>query len=96
MITQNKRLMGIVLTVVFILLIPFIAMQFTAEVSWTLFDFVVAGVLLLGTGLMCELAMRKVKNVNHRIGVIAVILVVLFLVWAELAVGIFGTPLAGS
>lgn len=96
MITQNKRLMSIVLTVVFILLIPFIAMQFTAEVTWTLFDFVVAGVLLLGTGLMCELVMRKVKNMNYRIGVIAVILAALFLIWAELAVGIFGTPFAGS
>ncbi|RDV12612.1 hypothetical protein DXT99_22385 [Pontibacter diazotrophicus] len=96
MIIQNKRLTGIVLAVVFILLIPLIAMQFTEEVNWNLFDFVVAGVLLLGIALLCELVIRKVKNRDYRIGVIAVILLALFLIWAELAVGIFGTPFAGS
>ena len=93
---QNKRLTGIVLTGALLLLIPFIAMQFTDEVVWTLFDFVVAGVLLFGTGLLCELVMRKVKNKDHRFAICGAILVALFLIWAELAVGIFGTPFAGS
>jgi hypothetical protein len=47
---------GIVLTV--LLLIPLIAMQFTNEVNWTLFDFGA----FLGTGFICELVIRKVKN----------------------------------
>ena len=96
MITQNKRLIGIVLTVVFILLIPFIAMQFTDEVNWTASDFAVAAVLLLGTGLVCELILRKVKKTEHRIGLCIVVLAALFLIWAELAVGIFGSPFSGS
>ncbi len=96
MIMKDKRLIGIVLTVALILCIPLLAMQFTTEVNWTLSDFVVAGVLLLGTGLLCEFVMRKVTKTGHRIGIIAVILVVLFLIWAELAVGLFGTPFAGS
>lgn len=96
MITQNKRLIGIVLAVALLLLIPLIAMQFTDEVTWTLFDFVVAGVLLLGTALMCEFIMRKIKNKDYQIGIIACTLVALFLIWAELAVGIFGTPFAGN
>ena len=96
MITQNKRLIGIVLTVGILLLIPLIAMQFTNEVKWDSRDFVIMGVLLLGTGLMCELVMRKVKKIQHRVLLIATILVALFLIWAELAVGIFGTPFAGS
>ncbi|HEY6503575.1 MAG TPA: hypothetical protein VIZ28_06315 [Chitinophagaceae bacterium] len=96
MTTQNKRLTGIVLTVVLLLLIPLIAMQFTNEVKWTLPDFVGMGVLLLGTGLMCELVLRKVKKTGHRIILCGVILVALFLIWLELAVGIFGTPFAGS
>jgi nicotinamide riboside transporter PnuC len=54
------------------------------------------GFLLLSTGLLCELVIRKVKRWNYRIGLIAVLLLVLFLIWAELAVGIFGTPFAGS
>ncbi len=93
---QNKRLIGIVLTVALLLLIPLIAMHFTDEVNWALFDFIVMGGLLLGTGLMCELVMRKVKKFEHRIIICGVLLVALFLVWAELAVGIFGTPFAGS
>ena len=96
MIMQNKRLIGIVLAVAILLLVPLLARQFTNEVDWKLFDFVIMGTLLLGTGLLCELAIRKVKNIDYRIGTIALILVVLFLIWAELAVGIFGTPFAGS
>ena len=96
MITKNKRLTGIVLAVALLLLIPLIAMQFTNEVTWTGSDFVTAGVLLLSTGLLCEFVMRKIWNKDYQIGVLAVILIALFLIWAELAVGIFGTPLAGS
>ena len=96
MIMENKRLIAIVLTVVFLLLIPLIVMQFTDEVNWNLADFVVAGVLLLGTGLICELVMRKVKKTNHRIILCAFILVALLLIWIELAVGLFGTPFAGT
>lgn len=96
MITQNQRLMGIVLAVAILLLIPFIAMQFSTGVNWSTFDFVVAGVLLLGTGLLCELVLRIVKKTQHRIVLLGVILLALFLVWVELAVGLFGTPFAGS
>jgi ABC-type Mn2+/Zn2+ transport system permease subunit len=93
---QNKRLIGILLTVALLLLIPLIAMQFTDEVSWSLFDFVVAGILLLGTGLMCEFVMRKVHKIEYRIAICVVLLAALLLIWAELAVGIFGTPFSGT
>ncbi|MDX2249380.1 MAG: hypothetical protein SF052_21535 [Bacteroidia bacterium] len=93
---QNKRLIGIFVAVAILLLIPLIAMQFTEEVNWTPFDFIVAGVLLLGTGLICELVLRKVTKIEYRIALCFAILAALFLIWAELAVGIFGTPFAGS
>ena len=96
MITQQKRLTGIMLTAAILLLIPLIAMQFTSEVNWTLSDFLIGGILLFGTGLVIEFVLRSVKKVSHRILFCAGILFVLFLVWAELAVGIFGTPFAGS
>ncbi len=96
MILQNKRLFGIVLSVALLLLVPFVAMQFTNEVKWTLSDFVVAGILLLGTGLLCELVIRNVHKIGYRIAICAALLLALLLVWAELAVGIFGTPFAGS
>lgn len=93
---KNKRLIIIVLTTAIILFIPLIAMQFTDEVNWTLFDFVVAGALLLGTGLMCELAIRKINKIKYRIGICIALLVVLLLIWEELSVGIFGTPFSGQ
>lgn len=91
MTMQNKRLIGIVLAVAILLLIPLIA-----RFPWSRLDFIIAGVLLLGTGLMCELVLRLVKKIEYRIAIIVVILVALFLVWAELAVGLFGTRFAGS
>ena len=96
MIKQNKRFIGIVLAVPILLLIPLIAMIFTDEVKWTLLDFVVAGILLLGAGLTFELIMRKVKTTKLRIALCVVLFLLFFLVWAELAVGIFGTPFGGS
>ena len=52
--------------------------------------------LLLGTGLMCELVMRKVSSIKYRVAICGVLLAVFILIWIELAVGIFGTPFAGS
>ena len=93
---KNKRLVGILGTITVLLCIPLVAMQFTNEVNWTFSDFVIAGGLLLGTGLLIETVARNIKDKKIRIGITVAILIVLALVWAELAVGIFGTPFAGS
>ena len=93
---ENKRLISIQSVVVILLLIPLIAMQFTNEVDWDIFDFVIMGVLLSGTGFLCELVLRKVKSTQNRIIICGAVLFVFFLIWVELAVGIFGTPFAGS
>lgn len=84
------------LTVALLLLVPFIAMQFTNEVDWSSSDFVIMGGLLLGTGLLIELVIRKVKKTGYRIAICGAVLVTFLLIWLELAVGIFGTPFAGS
>lgn len=96
MITHNQRFIGIMAIVATLLFIPLIAMQFTEEVNWSPFDFMVAGGLLLGTGLVCELILRKIHRVSYRIVLCGILLIAFVLVWLELAVGIFGTPLAGS
>lgn len=93
---KNKRLALILATVAIVLLIPLIAMQFTTEVGWNVFDFVIMGILLVTTGLLCELVLRKVKSTKNRIILCGVLLFALFLIWAELAIGIFGSPFAGS
>jgi hypothetical protein len=76
---QNIRLFGIVLGVAFLLLIPLIA-----GFPWTLLDYVVAGIMLSGTGLLCELVMRKVKKLGYRIILCGVILSTLVLIWAAI------------
>lgn len=93
---KNKRLIIILSTPVALLSIPLIAMQFTNEVNWSLFDFIIMGALLLGTGLLCELVLRSVKSTRNRIIVCVAILLGFLVIWAELAVGLFGTPFAGS
>lgn len=93
---KNKRLITLLVAAAALLSIPFIAMQFTNEVNWKALDFAIMGVLLFGTVLLCELVLRKVKSTNNRIIICGIVLLMFFLVWAELAVGIFGTPFAGS
>ncbi|MCP9761721.1 hypothetical protein [Lacihabitans soyangensis] len=96
MLVKNQSLIIILAIASALLCVPLVAMQFTSEVHWTASDFAIAAVLLFGTGLLVELAIRKVKKWNVRLFVILGILATLFLVWAELAVGIFGTPFAGN
>ena len=71
-------------------------MQFTDEVNWSLLDFVLAGTLLLGTGLICELVLRKVKKTSLRVAICVTVLLILLFIWAELAVGIIGSPISGN
>jgi len=93
---KNKRLVIIPSVVVFPLLVPLIAMQFTSEVNWTLFDFIVAAFLLFIAAMAVGLIIRKVKDKTYRIIFSAVVLALFLLIWAEIAVGIFGTPFAGT
>lgn len=80
----------------FLLLIPLIGMMFTDEINWGLFDFIVMGFLLLIFGMGIHLVSTRTKNLKVRILYILIVCLVFMLIWAELAVGIFGTPFAGS
>jgi hypothetical protein len=74
-----RSALRIALPTAFILLLPLVAMQFTDEVNWSLADFVLAGTLLAGTGLLFELAARRPRNIVYRVAatVIAVAAIVL-------------------
>lgn len=89
-----KRLLIILSIVLSILLIPFIAMFYSEEVRWDLADFLIMGVLLLTTGLALDYVIRK--NSKKKVFLIVSIVLIFLLTWAELAVGILGTPFAGS
>ncbi|MCH4823383.1 hypothetical protein ML462_09370 [Gramella lutea] len=93
---KTNRLLIVFLIVGAILLIPFLAMQFDTGVNWSAFDFIVMGILLLITGIAIERALSMVSSARNRLIICGIILMAFLLVWAELAVGVFGTPFAGS
>lgn len=93
---KNKRYKLILIITTTLLLIPLIAMQFTDEVNWAFSDFVIATILLLSTGFSIDFVLKRVKKSSHKLLISLAILALLFLVWAELAVGIFGTPFSGN
>ena len=94
--SSKQRVAIIFIVTALILSIPLIAMQFTSEVNWDFKDFIAAAVLLLSAGLAIEVVIRNVKTNTLRTVLFLIILLALFLIWAEMAVGIFGSPIAGS
>ena len=94
--TNNKRLSYFLITVLILLGIPLVSMQFTSAVNWSVSDFLVMGALLLGAAFCLEVVLRTVSKKDIRIALVALILVLFLLIWAELSVGVFGSPFAGS
>ncbi len=58
-----------------VLIIPLIAMQFTTEVNWDISDFIIAGLLLYGTGIIIDFILAKSKK--HTTVLIVAILVLI-------------------
>ena len=79
-----------------LLLIPLIGMFFSNEINWSFFDFIIMGILILSLSFSIKQVLKTTKNINYRILIIAVVLILFLLIWAELAVGVFDTPFAGS
>jgi len=71
-------------------------MLFTDQVNWDVADFITMGILLFGTGLGIEFSVRSLRRSAHRIIAGLIIASLFSLVWLELAVGLFGSPWAGS
>jgi hypothetical protein len=94
--TAYRSRVGIVLAAAFILMLPLLAMQITDEVVWDLADFAVAGVLLVGTGLLLELAVRKAGNIAYRAAVGVSLAAAFILLWLMGAVGIIGVEGDGA
>lgn len=78
-----------------LLLIPLTAMQFSSEVNWSAFDFLIMGLMLSILALTLEFLFRKY---HMRKALIWTFVAIFFfvLLWAEMAVGLFNSPIAGS
>lgn len=71
------------------LLLPAVAMQFTHQVAWGAEDFAAALLLLGGFGVAVEVAFRVTQHATGRLAIAGGALLIVLLLWAEAAVGIF-------
>ena len=91
-LTITKR----VLSPLSLLLIPLFGNIFSNQVNWSLFDFIIMGLLLGMLGIIIHYIIEKVRNKTFRIVPIIFVLIIFLMIWAELAVGVFGSLIAGS
>lgn len=88
LIKQNKIFAYLALTTGFMLFVPFFAMQFSGEMQWELSDFVIMGALIFGMGFIFVHVARLTPR-KYRVLIGTGFFLLLLLIWAELAVGIF-------
>ncbi|MGI4865041.1 MAG: hypothetical protein ACRYFZ_14050 [Janthinobacterium lividum] len=86
-----KNIARLALATALILLVPLVAMQFTKEVAWNADDFVLAGIMLFGTGLAYQFVAQPGRNRAYRLAVGVALAAGLLLVWMNLAVGLIGS-----
>jgi hypothetical protein len=63
-------------------------MNFSNEVNWSIMDFVIAFIMLFGTGLLIEFILRKVNKIHIKVALIMITTILFLLIWAQLAVGL--------
>jgi uncharacterized membrane protein SirB2 len=93
---MTKRLKQLLTGSGVLLLIPFIASQFSDEVNWSAYDYLVMAILLGSTSVVLNFVLTKAKNKQSRWAWGIAVILVLVLIWVEIAVGVFGSPIAGS
>jgi hypothetical protein len=71
-------------------------MQFTSEMNWGPFDFLLAGAMIVVTGLLYVFASRTLHTGRQRAMAGLALGALLLLLWVEIAVGVLGSPIAGS
>ncbi len=93
----NKTQRIILLCIVLLLIIPLVEqLDGNAEFNWSVFDFILAFVMLLSFGFGLEYLIRKIPSIKVKIFAILVACFLFILLWAEMAVGIFNSPIAGD
>ncbi|WP_288447951.1 hypothetical protein [uncultured Chryseobacterium sp.] len=96
MMTQKQKTLIIYALPLALLSIPLVGNLILNEVNWSVSDFLIAGVLLFTTAFLVNLVRNRIKKQSQKVLFTIFILLALALIWLELAVGIFGSPFAGS
>jgi len=93
---MNLTVIKRVFSPLLLLLIPLFGNIFSKQVNWSLFDFIVMGFLLGLTGLSIHFIIEKLRNKTFKIVTIIFALIIFLMIWVELAVGVFGSPITVS
>ncbi len=93
--TATRPTTAIVFGAVALVMLVLALMQVTGSMNWGPLDFALAAMLLGGAALAFELATRKLRH-PYWLGAALVIAAIVLTVWVEVAVGAFGTPIAGD
>ncbi|UOR04159.1 hypothetical protein MUN82_14540 [Hymenobacter aerilatus] len=86
----SNRTFPLTLAALCLLSIPFVVAQFNNGVVWTLANFIIAGILLLGAGLLYLLVASTARNGTYRLAAGVAVAATFLLVWGNLAVGFIG------
>lgn len=89
------KIIRIVIATLVLLLIPFLAGKASDSIVWNTADYVAAAFLLIAASIGIELVLAKTKGYTRNILAVIIILVAV-LCWAEIAVGVFGSPIHGN
>lgn len=68
----SRSVVRVALVTAAILLVPLVLMQVSDGTDWGVFDFVFAAVILGGSGLLIEVALKKPGNILYRAGAAAI------------------------
>ncbi|MCA6066605.1 hypothetical protein JI747_005405 [Chryseobacterium sp. RG1] len=74
----------------------FFCTLFIQGFNWSLPDFMIAAILLFGTAGVINWVINSEKTLAVKFIICGTVILALILIWIELAVGIFGSPFAGS
>ena len=91
-----KRILIYTSVGIFFSVIPLIAMEFTNEVQWDGIDFMAFSLLLLVLFIGIELIRNKVKTKKMVWISVMLLIVLLLIVWIDLAVGLLNYTFSGS
>jgi hypothetical protein len=78
-----------------VLLLPLIGV-IVFDLDWNIFDFLIMGLLILFFSIAINLILNHLNSSKLRLILVLMLVILFLLIWAELAVGVFGTPFAGT
>jgi len=78
-----------------VLLLPLIGV-ILFDLDWNIFDFLIMGLLILFFSIAINLILHYLNSSKLRLILVLMLVILFLLIWAELAVGVFGTPFAGT